>query len=252
MELLMSGWFVLIITLCLAAQLSGAQGIRRWSREHRADGPRPCRVLCAPSVTLMPGVIRTHVADGPVVRDVASGTEQRLPSASDFEAIVAVASRTAVPRLSLFGSVQWLPNASEARNPFTLYTASELGSDIHANAPTVTVGGSVALLEASETRGWLDVAGNVGDLFSQAARPDDRSAYTHKLVLDLVAHAHAFAWAPEGSYVHRMSVFGILDYVATGLPKAGDEVPVGRVFVTDARPLALIAGLALPVTWPAR
>ena len=45
-----------------------------------------------------------------------------------------------------------------------------------------------------------------------------------------------------------MTIYGILDYVATGLPSAGDEVPLGRVFVTGARPLALVAGLAFPLT----
>jgi hypothetical protein len=152
--------------------------------------------------------------------------------------------------VSLFGSVQWLPNASSSRNPFTLYTANELGDHIHANAPTLTAGASLAVLTPPETHGWFDAAANVGDLFSQAARPDDHTAYTHKLDLDLVTHTHAFAWLPERTYLHRVSVYGILDYVATGLPRAGDEVPKGRRFLTAARPAALIVGLALPVTPP--
>lgn len=247
-----SRWIVFLAAPCLAAQVSGAQGIRRRSRERQPAQPRPCRVLCAPSVALMPGMIRTHLFGGPRVRSLATGAQSRLPGTSDFELIIAVAARTAVPRLSLFGSVQWLPNASEQRNPFTLYTASELGEPIRANAPTVTMGGSVALLPATETHGWLDLAANVGDLYSQAARPTDKGAYTHKLDLDLVAHLHAFAWTPRATWLHRVTVFSILDYVATGLPRAGDEVPVGRVFETDARPTSLIAGLSLPVTPPAR
>jgi len=207
-----------------------------------------CRVLCAPSVTLMPGVIRTHLARGPVVRSTSTGVEQRLPGTSDFEIIATAASKTAVPRLSLFGSVQWLPNAEANRNPFTLYTASDLGDKVRANAPTLTVGASVAVLQPAETRGWLDVAANVGDLFSHAARPNDKSDYTHKLDFNLLTHVHAFAWAPEGTYLHDTSVYALLDYVATGLARRGDEVPEGRVFVTDARPLALIVGACLPLT----
>lgn len=53
---------------------------------------------------------------------------------------------------------------------------------------------------------------------------------------------------PEHTYLHRTSVYALLDYVATGLAQSGDEVPEGRVFMTDARPLALIVGLALPLT----
>lgn len=244
-------WIAFLIAPCLAAQSIGAQGIRHRSRE-RGPSPRGCRVLCAPNVALMPAVIRTHLFGGPTVRSLATGAETTLPSTSDFEMIIAVASRTAVPKVSLFGSVQWLPDASERRNPFTLYTARELGEPVRANAPTVTAGASVAVLPAAQTHGLLDLAANVGDLYSQAARPSDKSAYTHKLDLDLVAHLHAFAGMPRATWLHRVTVFSILDYVATGLPRAGDEVPVGRVFETEAHPTSLIAGLSLPITPPAR
>lgn len=207
-----------------------------------------CHILCAPTVLLMPGVVRTHLLRGPLVRDTKTGSEMRLPGTSNFEMIVAVASRTALPRLSLVASAQWLPNAAEGRNPFTLYTASELGTHVRANAPTLVAGGSLALVAPSSTAGWFDAALNVGDLFSQAATPDDKSAYTHKLDLDLVTHLHVFDALPASDYMHRVTLYGILDYVATGLPTAGDEVPVGRVFVSGARPLALVAGLAFPLT----
>lgn len=235
-------WTAFVVVPCIAAQLCGAQDAH----------PHPCRVLCAPSVSVMPAVIRTHLFGGPRVRSLATGAVQRLPGSSNLELIVAVAARTPVPRLSLFGSVQWLPNATERRNPFTLYTASELGEAVKANAPTVTMGASVAVLPATMTQGLFDLAANAGDLYSQAARPTDKSAYTHKLDLALLAHLHAFAWTPPATWLHRVTVFSILDYVATGLPKAGDEVPVGRVFETDARPTSLIVGLSLPVTPPAR
>lgn len=243
-----SRWIVSALVPCVAAQLCGAQGVHPRQQERSASAPHPCHALCAPSVTIMPGVIRTHLFGGPTVRTLATGAEQRLPGSSSFELIAAVAARTAIPRVSLFGSVQWLPNATEQRNPFTLYTASELGSPIRANAPTATMGASISLLPAAQAHGWLDLAANVGDLYSQAARPTDKSAYTHKLDLDLVAHLHAFAWTPANVWLHRVSVYSILDYVATGLPKAGDEVPVGRVFVTAARSTSLIVGLSLPIT----
>lgn len=208
----------------------------------------PCHVVCAPTVALMPGAVRTHVLHAPRVRDAGGAPVHALPGTWNGEMIVAVASRTALPRLGVFGSVQWLPNASTARNPFTLYTADALGTHVRANAPTLVVGGSLALVTPEATRGWLDLAANVGDLFSQAARPDDRASYTHKLDLDLVTHLHAFAWAPPRTYLRRMSAYAILDYVATGLPRAGDEVPVGREFVSSARPAALVLGLVLPIT----
>jgi len=198
----------------------------------------------------MPAMLRTHLFGGPVVKSLSTGAEQRLPSSSQFEFIVAVSSRTAVPRLSVFGSTQWFPNAAESRNPFTLYTASELGGHVRANAPTVTIGASEALLTAPETRGWADLAANVADLYSQSARPSDQSAYTHKLDFELVTRVNAFAWTPRQTYVHRVSLFGILDYVASGLPREGDQVPKGREFMTAARPTSLIVGLSIPITQP--
>jgi hypothetical protein len=242
--------WALALLLSFTAQLSAQsherqRGHRRTPIEDRAPH---CRIVCAPTLSLMPGLVRTHLRGGPLVRTNATNAEQRLPSSSAMEIIVAATARTAVPRLSVFGSVQWLPNASAQRNPFTLYTASELGEQVRANAPTATAGISISLLPASATRGWIDVAGNLGDLFSQAARPSDASAYTHKLDLELSTNVHAFDWVPARTYLHRASLFGILDYVATGLPREGDEVPLGRRFLSDARPLALIAGISFPLT----
>lgn len=213
-----------------------------------AQAGKHCAVLCAPTVTLMPAVLRTHIVAAPRVETVATGVRHQLPGTSSFELIVAAAAPTALPRLSVYGSVQWLPNATTSRNPFTLYTASELGTGVRANAPTWSAGASLSVLPATETAGWLDAAVNVADLFSQAARPEDKSSYTHKLDLELLTHVHPFAAGPPTMWLHRVAVFAILDYVATGLPRAGDEVPVGRRFVSAARPLALVAGLALPIT----
>jgi hypothetical protein len=214
-----------------------------------AQRSRPgCAVLCAPSVDLMPALLRSHVFGGPAVQNLTTGATSRVPSLSNFEMIVAVASKTAIPRLSLFGTVQWLPNASAQRNPFTLYAASQLGGSVRANAPTVTLGLSGSVVAAAQTAGLLDVDLDVGDLYSQAARPGDRSAYTHKLELDLVTHWNAFAWTPSRSYVHRLTLFAIADYVATGLPRVGDEVPLGRRFLGDARPTSLVMGLSVPIT----
>jgi hypothetical protein len=229
--------FVAVGALCGTSLVARAQA-----------APAKCRVLCMPTLTFMPAAIRSHLFGGPIVRDIASGATHRLPANSNMEIIIATAARTALPRLSAFASMQWLPNASEARNPFTQYTASDLGAHVHANAPTATFGLSAAAFTATQTHGWVDVDANVADLYSQAARPDDRAAYTHKLDLELLTHWHAFAWTPPRTYVHRAALFALLDYVATGLPQPGDEVPQGRRFLEHARPTSLIAGLALPIT----
>ena len=235
--------------LLLAATTLDAQStsLHKGVRSTQSEA-KQCALLCAPTITLMPGVLRNHLARGPIVRSIATGVEQRLPETWSFQIVATVAARTAVPRVNLYGTAQWLPNVSAKRNPFTLYTASDLGDPVLANAPTLGAGASIALLQATETRGWGDLSANIGDLFSQAARPTDRRDYTHKLDLGLIGHVHAFTWAPPGTYAHKTSLYVLLDYVATGLARKGDEVPRGRIFVTNARPLALLVGLALPLT----
>ena len=212
-----------------------------------AQQPHHCKLVCAPALTLMPGMIRTHALHAPRVRELATNQIVTLPGKSSLELIGAFVAPTALSRASLFASVQWLPNAKESANPYTLYTASDLGEQLRANAPSVTMGVSLALLTPMMSQGWFTLNGNVGDLYSQAAEPDDKSSYSHKLDLDLVGTLNVFNELPKAEYLHRVGVYGILDFVATGLPKAGDEVPKGeRVFVDDARSVSLIVGLSLP------
>jgi hypothetical protein len=235
----------------------GTDGSDRWMGRAawRLIGSIVCACVVAVSaqaqttVTFMPSAIRTHIFGGPLVQS-NGGQPHHLPSTSDVELIFVVATKTKVPQLSVFGSVQWLPNAAEQRNPYTLYTADELGGHVRANAPTATLGLSYTFVAPTQTSGWLDLAAIVGDLYSQAARPDDRSAYTHKLDLDLLTHVHAFAATPPHGYLHDVTLFAFLDYVATGLPRAGDQVPATRRFLSAARPAALIVGLAFPLVRP--
>lgn len=224
----------------LGASTAGAQG-------------GGCRVVCAPSLGVLPSVITTHVVGGPRVRSLGSGgSVSRLPSRTNFELLLTAGLRTALPRTSLYASAQWLPGAREDANPFTLYTAGDVGAGaVRANAPTLAAGLAFALLTAAEGARWVDVQLHAGDLYSQAARPDDRSAYTHKLDLGLVVDLHPFAALPAHTYLHGATLVTILDHVATGLPRAGDEVPKGaRVFLSGARNASLIAGLAFPLTSP--
>jgi hypothetical protein len=212
-----------------------------------AQQQQKCKLVCAPKFTLMPGMIRTHALHAPRVRELATNQIVTLPSKSSLEVIGAFIAPTAIQWASLYASVQWLPNAKESANPYTLYTASDVGEQLRANAPSVNMGATVALLQPPMTKGWFTLNGNVSDLYSKAAEPDDKSSYTHKLDLDLVGTLDVFNELPKAEYLHRVGVYGILDFVATGLPKAGDEVPKGeRVFVDDARSVSLIVGLSLP------
>lgn len=230
---------VVLLLLILLAPVATAQ-----SEKH-------CAFVCTPSLTLEPAAIVSHVAMSPRVRSLSSGTVTHLSSATNSELLLLIAAPTAIPHTSLFTSLQWLPTATVARNPFTEYTASEIGdTHIRANTLSATFGLSFAALDDQLTHGWGTLSFYVGDLFSSAARPDDGSEYTHKLDLGLNATAKPFSRAvPKYTWLNGVSAFAILDLVATGLPKADDEVPKGtRVFVDNAHALSLIAGVGLPIS----
>ena len=208
----------------------------------------PCRSICAPTVLFQPSMIRSHLFGGPLVTHLATGTTDRIPSRTSLQLQFVVTATTAIPRTHLNLTMQWLPNASASANPFTEYSASDVGTGIRANTPSFALNASVDAVRPQETGGWLGVAGYAGDLFSPAARPGDQSDYTHKLDLGLITTLNVFSRMPKSSWVHGVAAFAILDHVATGLPHAGDIVPKGvRRYVSSARPTALIAGLSIPV-----
>jgi hypothetical protein len=212
-----------------------------------AQQDQKCKLVCAPKFSLLPGIIRTHAFHAPRVRELATNQVVTLPSKSSFEVIGSFVAPTAIKWASLYASVEWLPNAKESANPYTLYTASDVGEQLRANAPSVNMGATFGLLRPPLTKGWFTLNGNVSDLFSKAAEPDDKSSYSHKLDLTLVGTLNVFNELPKAEYLHHVGVYSILDLVATGLPKKGDEVPKGeRVFLDDARSVSLIFGLSLP------
>lgn len=207
-----------------------------------------CRSLCSPKVAINTALLRSHVFGGPRVARLSDGTESTLPGRSSLELQILTVIQTMIPRTSLSASVQWLPNASSKANPFTEYTASDEGSSIHANTPSVSLDAAVSVITPEDVGGWFGVSVYGGDLFSPAARPEDRSDYTHKLDLGATASVLPFAELSKGVWLHSVSVYATLDYVASGLPGRGDVVPKGsRRFLTNAKPAALIAGLSIPI-----
>jgi hypothetical protein len=231
---------LLLLAACVFTIPAAAQG-----------DAKPCSFVCAPSLSFDIAANVSHIGMRPKVRSLSTGVVTPLPSTTNTELLLLVAAPTAIPRTSLFTSLQWLPSASATRNPFTEYTAGELGDTrIRANNLSATFGVSVTAVDDKLTRGWGTLAAYAGDLFSNAARPGDKSEYTHKLDLGLNASVTPFSHSvPKYAWLHGVSAIAILDFVATGLPKAGDEVPRGtRVFVDNAHALTLIAGVGLPIT----
>lgn len=211
-----------------------------------ARGQAPCHSICSATVLFRTGAIRSHVFGGPTVTDLATGKTHTVASRTNLQLQFVITAATLVPRTHLNLTVQWLPNARANTNPFTEYTASDEGTKIHANTPSLAMDVSVDALTPKETDGWFGVSGYAGDLFSTAAQPDDRSDFTHKFDVGLVGTLNIFNWLPKSDWLHSgVSAYTFLDYVVSGLPSAGDVVPKGvRRYDTGARPAALIAGLS--------
>jgi len=218
----------------------------------QAHTPPKCEFVCAPSLSVSPGVIVSHLLGQPEVQSLAGGTVEKLPFKTNCEVILDLGVPTAVERLSLLTTIQWLPTAGVPANPFTEYSASQLGtSDVRANIPSITLGARFTALQPRQTGGWLSRTPYVGDLFSRARRADSKSDYTHKLDPEIIAAVAPFSRLSSEGYLHNLKLYATLDWVATGLPHAGDEIPSGeRVFLTGANATSLIVGVSAPLAPP--
>ncbi len=213
-----------------------------------AQNKKSCHILCAPAFSIWTELHRSHVADHPRVQSLTTGAITRLPSKNNLMLLFLTSIPTQVPRLSLLFDVSWLPNASTRVNPFTDYSASDVGENIRANMPAVAGGASYAVIKTEQTQGWVDLTPYVADLFSPAAQPDETSAYTHKLDLGATSTVGLFNALAKKSWLHGVRLSGNLDWVATGLPKRGDELPKGeRVYLDRAKGITASFGLVLPI-----
>jgi hypothetical protein len=184
-----------------------------------------CRVLCAPELKLEP-----TITFEPLVRRerTRSGEElTREPMKTEFELILS---------LGLATRKSWLDFTVEAIvMPFDRDATPEL--EFEAN---------LVWLPPRNTRGWVSSHFDVVDKFSPAERPSDRRAYTHKLNFELDTSVSPFKRLPEGRWLRGLELEGSLDFVATGLVKAGDVIE-GRRYLDDAGPWSFSLVLVLPV-----
>lgn len=238
------GWRVPIAIVAIGVVAASAAG----QDTTQAKDTTTCKAICKPQLLFQPGVIRTHVITGPRVRSLTTGAVTRIPGQTSSLIVFTGTAKTAIPLTSIFFNVSWLPNATAHANPFTQYTASEVGAqNIRANAPAFDLGAFVSVLPKTKTGGLLTINLQVADQYSAAAQPNDQSDYTHKL--DLTAIGDWSLFSKLGiPYLKNVDLLTVFDYVATGLPHKGDEVPLGeRVFLDDAHSASLIFQLSFPL-----
>ena len=144
-----------------------------------------------------------------------------------FELLFAVGVPTQIPRVGLTFEAGWAAFSDDN------LVGLELELNLH-------------LIESDQTGGWLSSHLDIVDKFSPAERPDATSAYTHKLNFELDTALRPFNSLPEGRWLRNLETEVSIDYVATGIPKAGDDF--GDVlYLDDESPWSLSLVMVLPL-----
>jgi hypothetical protein len=191
-----------------------------------AQSPASCRVLCSPEFKIEPTITFTNLFGSPRIAG-DDGRVTRQPRESEFELILSLGLPT---RLS------WLEFTVEAIVlPFDRDSAPELEFETN-----------FIWLPSERTSGWITSHLDVVDKFSPAERPTDQRAYTHKLNFELDTSFSVFNWLSEGRWLRGVELEGSLDYVASGLPRAGDRIE-GVQFLDDASGWSFSLVFVLPV-----
>jgi hypothetical protein len=191
-----------------------------------AQAPQACRVLCAPEFKVEPTVTFSNLFGSPRIVD-EQGTTTREPRETAFEVILSVGLPTRVSWFEFTVEAIFLPFDG-------------------ASTPELEFETNVIWLPGERTRGWLSSHFDIVDKFSAAERPTDRRAYTHKLNFELDTSVAVFKWLPEGKWLRGVELEGSLDYVATGLPRAGDRIDAVRFLEKDS-PWSFSIVVVLPI-----
>lgn len=209
-----------------------------------------CRVLCAPSFKIEPTFTIESLAQSPLVEMVDDGVvveRGRATRETVFELIFALDVPTTVPRLGLTFEGIFKPFGSTDINPFTGVRAADIGrSDIRDNGVEIESELNFHLFNADQTGGWISSHVDVVDQFSPAHQPTAASTYTHKLDFEWDTAFHVFKPLPDGHWLRNTELEVSLDYLATGLAKAG-HVLGGERFVDDASPWSLSFVFVVPL-----
>ena len=225
-----AGW---IAALLLLPALASAQ-----------NKPR-CAFLCAPELKIEPTWTIENLAARPKVE--IDGQEERVARESVFELIFALDVPTTIPRVGLTLEAIFIPFGGTSVHPFTGATAAEAGRDeIRDNGIEIEAELNIDLFGTEQTGGWVSSHFDIVDKFSPGATPRAGSVYTHKLNFEWDTAFHVFSRLPQGHWLRNVEAEVSLDYVATGLPKAGDVIK-GERFLNNASPWSLSLLMVVPL-----
>ena len=208
------------------------------------DKPK-CVFLCAPELKIEPTWTIENL--GRRGRVEVDGIVERTRRESVFELIFALDVPTTIPRVGLTFEAIFVPFGSTSVHPFTGASAADLGRpDIRDNGLEIESEVNFHLFGTDQTGGWVSSHVDVVDQFSAGETPRAESVYTHKLDFEWDTAFHIFNRLPQGHWLRNVEAEVSLDYLASGLPKAGDVVRNER-FLDDASPWSLSFVMVVPL-----
>jgi len=204
-----------------------------------------CAFLCEPELKIEPTITVENLWHSP--RTEVDGQVLRAGREAVFELIFALGVPTTIPRVGLTLEAIFVPFGTTAEHPFTGASADRISqSSIRDNGIEIETELNFDLISSDQTGGWLSSHLDLVDKFSPGDSPSAASVYTHKLNLELDTAVHPFSWLPQSRWARNLEVEVSIDYVATGLPKAG-EVLNGERFLDDASPWSASLVLVIPL-----
>lgn len=206
---------------------------------------RPCKILCAPELKIEPTFTTEHLAQRH--RLEVDGAVERVARERTFEIIFALEVPTEIPRIGLTLEAILIPFGDTDVHPFTGVPASAAGrQSIRDNGIEIESELNIGLFDTDQTAGWVSSHFDIVDKFSPGETPRAASVYTHKLNFEWDTAFHVFNRVQRAPWLRNVEVELSLDYVATGLPKAGDVVGDER-FLDKASPWSLSLVFVFPL-----
>ena len=190
-----------------------------------AQSEPQCAFLCAPAFKVEPTWTVENLFAPPRIE--SGGPVERVSRETIFEVIFALDVPTSIPRIGM--------TFEAAFSPFRDDNDVDLETELN-----------IILLETEQTSGWISSHVDIVDQFSPAERPGETRSYTHKLDFEWDTAFHVFSRLPDRHWLRNVEAEISLDYLATGLPKAGDTIG-DETFFDNASPWSLSFVMVIPL-----
>lgn len=172
-----------------------------------AQGREPkCFFLCEPSLKVEPTFTWENWTKAPRLAEIDSQgnvTIAKAKAESVFETVFALNIPTTVPRLGF--------TLETIVKPFVKGTSPELETELN-----------LVWLRSEDTGGWVGSHFDIIDKYSPGGLPHNLDRYTHKLNFELDTAVAFLKWTKK-PWLKDIEIEASLDYLANGLPRAGDR-----------------------------